>query len=70
MGEDPAAFAEMLKNVALYDEQASWKYFGTPERPGQIYQTMQYAIDIWTEHGLLDFKLSPADLIIHGIWDE
>ena len=70
MGEDPAAFAEMLQVVMLYDKAMARDYFGTPETPGQIYQTMQYAIDIWTEHGLLDFEVSPADLIIHGIWDE
>ena len=60
----------MLKVVMLYDKEMGRNYFGTPETPGQIYQTMQYAIDIWTEHGLLDFELSPADVIAHGIWDE
>jgi NitT/TauT family transport system substrate-binding protein len=70
LGLDSAALAEMLRDEALFDATASRDYLGTAERPGQIYQTMQYAIDIWTEQGLLDFKLTPADLIIHGIWDE
>jgi NitT/TauT family transport system substrate-binding protein len=68
--EDPAVFAEMLRGVAFYGVEENRKYFGTPDDPGPIYQTMQYAIDIWTEHGLLDFELSPADVILHGIWDE
>ena len=49
--EDPAVFAEMLRGVALYDADKNREYFGTPEQPGQIYQTMQYAIDVWSESG-------------------
>lgn len=68
--EDPAVFAEMLRGVAFYGVDENRTYFGTPDDPGPLYQTMQYAIEIWTEHGLLDFELSPADVIIHGIWDK
>ncbi|HEX6112347.1 MAG TPA: ABC transporter substrate-binding protein [Geminicoccaceae bacterium] len=68
--EDPAAFAEALKGVRFYDSERNREYFGTPEQPGQIYQTMQYAIDVWTELGLLKTKLVPADAIAHGIFEE
>jgi NitT/TauT family transport system substrate-binding protein len=68
--EDPAVFAEMLRGVALYDGADNRDYFGTPDEPGQIYQTMQYAIDVWTELGLLKTELTPADVIAHGILDE
>jgi NitT/TauT family transport system substrate-binding protein len=68
--EDPAVFAEMLRGVGLYDADKNREYFGTPEKPGQIYQTMQYAIDVWTELGLLKTELTPADVIAHGILDE
>lgn len=67
--EDPAMFAEMLRGVGLYDADDNREYFGTPEQPGQIYQTMQYAIDVWTELGFLKKELAPADIIGHGIWD-
>jgi hypothetical protein len=30
---------------------------------------MQYAIDVWTELELLKTKLTPADVIAHGIFD-
>jgi NitT/TauT family transport system substrate-binding protein len=43
--EDPAVFAETLKGVRYYDAARNWEYFGLPDRPGQIYQTSQYAID-------------------------
>lgn len=68
--EDPALFAQMLRGVGLYDADENREYFGTPEQPGQIYQTMQYAIDVWTDLGVLRVKLAPADVIAHGILDE
>jgi NitT/TauT family transport system substrate-binding protein len=67
---DPAVFAEMLRGVALYDQASNREYFGTPDEPGPIDQTMQYAIDVWTELGLLKTELVPADVIAHGIFDE
>jgi NitT/TauT family transport system substrate-binding protein len=39
--EDPAAFAEVLKGVGIYDGAGIRAYLGTPEKPGPIYQTMQ-----------------------------
>jgi NitT/TauT family transport system substrate-binding protein len=44
--EDPADFAETLKGVRFYDSARNREYFGTPDRPGQIYQTSQYGIDV------------------------
>jgi NitT/TauT family transport system substrate-binding protein len=67
---DPSVVAEILRGVALYDADQNREYFGTAERPGQIYQTMQYAIEVWTELGLLKTELVPADVIAHGIFDE
>jgi NitT/TauT family transport system substrate-binding protein len=68
--EDPAVFAEMLRGVALYDANKNREYFGTPEQPGQIYQTIQHAIDVWSSLGMLNVKVSPADVIRHDLWSE
>jgi NitT/TauT family transport system substrate-binding protein len=68
--EDPAVVADMLRGVALYDADRNREYFGTPKQPGQIYQTMQYAIDVWSDLGMLKVELTPADVIAHGILDE
>jgi len=68
--EDPAVFAETLEGVRFYDSARNREYFGTPERPGQIYETAQYGIDIWSSLGALDAPLSPADVIRHDIWVE
>jgi NitT/TauT family transport system substrate-binding protein len=68
--EDPAVFAETLKGVRFYDSAKNREYFGTPEEPGQIYQTAQYGIDVWTSLGALDLELTPADVIRHDLWVE
>jgi NitT/TauT family transport system substrate-binding protein len=68
--EDPAVFAETLKGVRFYDSARNGEYFGTPDRPGQIYQTAQYGIDIWQSLGALGVALTPADVIRHDLWVE
>jgi NitT/TauT family transport system substrate-binding protein len=68
--EDPAVFAETLKGVRFYDSARNREYFGTPDRPGQIYQTSQYAIDVWTSLGALQIDITPADVIRHDLWAE
>jgi NitT/TauT family transport system substrate-binding protein len=68
--KDPAVVADMLRGVALYGADRNREYFGTPDKPGQIYQTMQYAIDVWSGLGMLKVKLKPADVIAHGIFDQ
>jgi NitT/TauT family transport system substrate-binding protein len=68
--EDPAVFAETLKGVRYFDAQGSQEYFGTPEQPGQIYETARYAIDLWSSVGMLQMELSPEDVIAHGIFDD
>jgi NitT/TauT family transport system substrate-binding protein len=44
--EDSAVFAETLKGIRFYDEQRNREYFGTPENPGQIYDTAQKIVDV------------------------
>ncbi len=68
--EEPAAFAEVLKGTRLYDLARNREYFGSREKPGQIYQTSQYAIDVWSSLGALHARISPADVIVHGVWDQ
>jgi NitT/TauT family transport system substrate-binding protein len=68
--EDPAVFAETLQGVRYFDAQGSQEYFGTPDQPGQIYETARYAIDLWASVGMLQMELSPADVIAHGIFDD
>lgn len=68
--DDPAAFAETLRGLALYDAEQNREYFGSLEAPGQIYETMQYGIDVWSRLGRLKAAVAPADVIAHGIFNE
>jgi NitT/TauT family transport system substrate-binding protein len=68
--EDPAVFAETLRGVQFYDSARNQEYFGTPDNPGQIYQTAQYGINVWSSLGALDIELTPADVIRHDLWVE
>ena len=68
--QDTAFFAELLKGVGFYDAEANRAFFGTPEQPGPIYESMQLAIDGLADAGQLKTKLTPADVIAHGIFDE
>jgi NitT/TauT family transport system substrate-binding protein len=68
--EDPVVFAQSLGGIRLYDADMNRAYFGTPEQPGPIYRTMQHAIDVWTELGVVKAHITPADAIAHGIFDE
>jgi NitT/TauT family transport system substrate-binding protein len=67
---DPKVFAEALQTVRLYDGEGNREFFGTPDRPGQIYQTAQIAIDVWSRLGGLKVPLTPADVIRHDLWTE
>jgi NitT/TauT family transport system substrate-binding protein len=68
--EDPTVFAETLKGIRFYDEQRNREYFGTPQMPGQVYDTVQKAMDVWSSLGVLIAQVSPADFIAYGVWDE
>jgi NitT/TauT family transport system substrate-binding protein len=66
--EDPAVFADAVRGVRFYDAARNREYFGSAEKPGQIYETAQYGIDIWSSLGALDVELTPADVIRHDLW--
>ena len=68
--QDQAVFAETLKGVRFYSGARNKEYFGTREKPGQIYDTLQKAIDVWRSVGVLDKAVTPAEFVAHGVWDE
>lgn len=61
--KDPAAFKDTLAGVKIYDEAGNKAFFGTADKPGAIYQTVQYAIDVWSAKGKMQVKAKPEDLI-------
>jgi NitT/TauT family transport system substrate-binding protein len=67
--EDPAVFTETLAGVDYYGGEENRAYFGTSEQPGQIYATLQKAIEVWRSVGVLEAEAEPGDFVAHGVWD-
>ena len=60
---DPAVFTETLTGIEYLDKGKNIAFFGTPEAPGQIYQTLGAALDIWKGFGRIQVDVKPADMI-------
>jgi len=61
--KDPKVFAETLTGIKFYGADDNKKFFGTKEKPGPLFQTTKYAIDVWSSHKKLRVKVKPDDLI-------
>ncbi len=61
--KDPKEFKETLPGIKFYGGADNKTFFGTKEKPGPLYQTVQAAIDIWSSRGKVQVKVSPNDLI-------
>ncbi len=61
--KNPKDFKETLPGIKFYDAAANKAFFGTAAKPGPLANTTQAAIDIWSGHGKLQVKPTPADLI-------
>jgi NitT/TauT family transport system substrate-binding protein len=68
--EDPAVVGESLRGIHFYDGEENRAYFGTPDQPGQIYETMQRIIDVWSDLGRMKVDIAPPDVIAHDVWEE
>jgi NitT/TauT family transport system substrate-binding protein len=61
--KDPKVFAETLEGIKFYGGDDNKKFFGSKDKPGPLSNTVKQAIDIWSSHGKLQVKVTPADLI-------
>ncbi len=60
---DPKVFEDTLKGIEYIDKPMNAAFFGTPDAPGQISKTLGYAIQIWSDKGRIQAKVTPADMI-------
>jgi NitT/TauT family transport system substrate-binding protein len=63
--KDPKVFADVLTGVKFYNHAGNVRFFGTPEKPGDLYKVVQNALDIWGSFGKLQAKVTPKDLVNH-----
>ena len=65
--KDPKVFAETLGGVKFYNKEGNAKFFGTAQKPGDIYKVVQNALDVWGGFGRLQAKGATAkDLVNHS----
>jgi NitT/TauT family transport system substrate-binding protein len=64
--KDPKVFAEVLTGVKFYNRDANVKFFGTAQKPGDLYKVVQNALDVWGSFGRLQAKMTPKDLVNHA----
>ena len=64
--KDPKVFAETLSGVKFYNREANVKFVGTAQKPGDMYNVVQNAIDIWAGFGRLQAKVTAKDLVNHS----
>ena len=60
---DPKVFDDTLKGIEYVDKPMNAAFFGTAAAPGQITKTLGYAIQIWSDKGRIQAKVTPADMI-------
>jgi len=65
--EDPNEFAATVTGIEYLDKTRNQELFGTPDSPGQLYQTLDYALEIWRDFGRVQVESSAGDIIDHSI---
>jgi NitT/TauT family transport system substrate-binding protein len=60
---DPAVFADTLSGIEYLDKEKNIAFFGTPDKPGQIYNTLGAAIDIWKGFDRIQVDVKPGDMV-------
>ncbi len=60
-------FAETLEGVRYYDAARNEEFWGTPDAPGAIIDTVGAALDIWEANDRLRVEADPMDLISYDV---
>ena len=61
--QKPEEFTAEKSGVRFYGEKENKEYFGTPQKPGRLYEVTQRAADTWLELKFIKSKPNAADLI-------
>jgi NitT/TauT family transport system substrate-binding protein len=61
--QKPEEFTAEKSGVRFYGEKENKEYFGTPQKPGLLYQVTQRAADTWFDLKFIKNKPNAADLI-------
>lgn len=64
--EDPVEFAATVTGIEYLDKARNTELFGSPDAPGQLYQTLDYALTIWRDFGRIQVESTASDIIDHS----
>ena len=59
----PEDFKATVSGIEYLDKAKNQAFFGTKDAHGQIYKTLQYALDIWKGFGRIQVDMKPEDVI-------
>jgi len=62
-GLDVGETAEMLSGLRFFDYARNLQYFGTQENPGQIYQVVNKASEVWLKQKLIKYPVEAKKII-------
>jgi NitT/TauT family transport system substrate-binding protein len=68
--KDPKDFKATLPGIKFYGAEENKAFFGTKDKPGALYQTVKYAIDVWSSRGKLQVPVTPENLINYSYVNE
>ncbi|MDI3270091.1 MAG: ABC transporter substrate-binding protein [Bacillota bacterium] len=63
MGLTAEEFKSQLSDIRWYDRTMNQAYFGTPEKPGPLYDLTAMAASFWKRQGLIEKEPQAKDLI-------
>ncbi len=61
--EKPEDFKATVTGIEYLDKDKNAAFFGTKDAHGQIYDTLQFALDIWKGFGRIQVEVKPEDVI-------
>lgn len=64
--EDPTEFKATVTGIEYLNKDRNMELFGTPDAHGQLYQTLDYALEIWRDFGRVQVESTAADIIDHS----
>jgi NitT/TauT family transport system substrate-binding protein len=61
--DTPELYKQHIEGVRFYGPQENKAYFGTPDKPGELYRVVERALDLWMETKQIPKRVDPKSII-------
>ncbi|MGQ9857287.1 MAG: ABC transporter substrate-binding protein [Thermodesulfobacteriota bacterium] len=61
--DTPESYKQHIEGVRFYGLQENKAYFGTREKPGELYKVVERALDLWMETKQIPKRVEPSSVI-------